>query len=331
MIENKRILIIGGTGSLGNALTARYLDNNKIAIYSRSENNQWIMKQKYNNSKLTFYIGDIRDKVRIETCLFEYKPNIIIVAAALKHIDICENNISECINTNIDGIRNIVNIISTYSMIGNISFLETVLFVSTDKACAPVNTYGMCKSVSERIMIEKTQFLRTPKFINVRYGNVLSSRGSLLPLYKNLVKDVNTKFMPVTDVNMTRYFMSLDESVNLINYSILYGNSGDTVIPKHIYSYKIIDIANYFSNKYKIPIKITGIRSGEKIHETLISYTESLRTVEQDSYYIIKPTYFKMVDKHVSFPNKEFNSLTGVIELNEFIIREIEDSQDSQD
>jgi FlaA1/EpsC-like NDP-sugar epimerase len=164
---------------------------------------------------------------------------------------------------------------------------------------------GMCKSVSERIMIEKTQFLTTPKFVNVRYGNVLSSRGSLLPFYKNLVKDDKTEFIPVTDSNMTRYFMTLDDSVDLINYSILYGKSGDTVIPKHIYSYKIIDIANYFSNMYNIPVKITGIRPGEKIHETLISYTESLRTVENDSYYVIKPTYFKMTDKCMTFPNEE--------------------------
>ena len=324
MIQNKRILIVGGTGSLGNSLTTRYLDNNNnVAIYSRSENNQWLMKQKYNNDNLTFFIGDIRDKERLETCLFKYKPNIIIVAAALKHIDICENNINECINTNIDGIRNIVNIITTYSMIGNIPFLETVLFVSTDKACAPENTYGMCKSVSERIMIEKTQFLTTPKFINVRYGNVLSSRGSLIPFYKNLVKDDNTKFIPVTDSNMTRYFMTLEDSVDLIDYSILYGKSGDTVIPRYIYSYKIIDIANYFSKTHNIPIKITGIRPGEKIHETLISYTESLRTIEQDSYYIIKPTYFKIIDNCVLFPNKEFSSLTSVIELNDFIIDKI--------
>jgi len=323
MIYNKRILIVGGTGSLGNALTTRYIDANNIIIYSRSENNQWAMKQKYNNDNLTFFIGDIRDKERIETCIFKYKPNIIIIAAALKHIDICENNINECINTNIDGIRNIVNIITTYSMIGSISFIETVLFVSTDKACAPVNTYGMCKSVSERIMIEKTQFLTTPKFINVRYGNVLSSNGSLLPFYKNLVKDSNTQCIPVTDDSMTRYFMSLDNSVDLIEYSILHGNSGDTVIPKNIFSYKIIDIADYFSKEYNIPIKITGIRPGEKIHETLISQTESLRTIQTNSYYIIKPTYFKMVDKPITFPTGEFNSLTSVTELNNFIIDEI--------
>ena len=204
MLINKKILIIGGTGSLGNALTDRYVSDNEIMIYSRSENNQWLMNQKYNSSNLTFFVGDIRDKERLETSIFRFKPNIVIIAAALKHIDICENNINECINTNIDGVRNVVNLITTYSLIDSISFLETVLFVSTDKACAPVNTYGMCKSVSERIMIEKTQFLSTPKFINVRYGNVLSSRGSLIPFYKNLVRNKDTKFIPITDLNMTK-------------------------------------------------------------------------------------------------------------------------------
>lgn len=324
MIIDKTILIVGGTGSLGNSLTDKYIKNNKIIIYSRSENNQWIMKKKYNdNNNLFFFIGDIRDKERLESCIFKYKPNIIIIAAALKHIDICENNINECINTNIDGIRNIVNIITGYSLIENISFLETVLFVSTDKACSPVNTYGMCKSISERVMIEKTQFLTKPKFINVRYGNVLSSRGSLLPFYKDLIKNKNL-FLPVTNDKMTRFFMTLEDSVNLIEYSILYGDSGDTIVPKNIFSYKIIDIAKYFSNKYNIPIKITGIRPGEKIHETLISYTESLRTIEKDNFFIIKPTYSNISVNPPIFKNGEFNSLISVRELNDLIKNEIE-------
>ena len=326
MLINKKILIIGGTGSLGNALTDRYVSDNEIMIYSRSENNQWLMNQKYNSSNLTFFVGDIRDKERLETSIFRFKPNIVIIAAALKHIDICENNINECINTNIDGVRNVVNLITTYSLIDRISFLETVLFVSTDKACAPVNTYGMCKSVSERIMIEKTQFLSTPKFINVRYGNVLSSRGSLIPFYKNLVRNKDTKFIPITDLNMTRYFMTLDSSVDLIEYALLKGEPGDTVIPKHILSFKIIDIAKYFSDKYNIPVKITGIRPGEKIYETLISYTESLRTVDNDLYYIIKPVYKQnQLKQVVSFETGEFNSTLYETELNGIIYNEIND------
>jgi FlaA1/EpsC-like NDP-sugar epimerase len=322
MIFNQKIMIIGGTGSLGNALTDKYLKYNEILIFSRSENNQWLMKQKYNgDNNLNFIVGDIRDKERIKHAIFLFKPSIIIIAAALKHVDVCENNINECINTNIDGIRNIVNIINNYSLINGISFLKSVIFISTDKACAPVNTYGMSKSISERIMIEKTNFLFEPKFINVRYGNVLSSRGSLLPFYNNLIRN-KSEYLPITDINMTRFFMTLDESVKLIEYAITNGETGDTIIPDNISSYKIYDIAEYYSNKYSIPIKITGIRPGEKIHETLISYTESLRTIKKDDYYIIKPTYMK-IENNILFKNNEYNSFNNVKKLDDFIVSNI--------
>jgi UDP-N-acetylglucosamine 4,6-dehydratase len=322
MIIDKKIIIIGGTGSLGNALCDKYLLSNEILIYSRSENLQWEMKFKYNNKNLSFFVGDIRDKERLETAIFRFKPNIVIIAAALKHIDICENNINECINTNIDGIRNIVNIISNYSMIGSVPFIETVCFISTDKACAPVNTYGMCKSISERIMIEKSQFITSPKFVIVRYGNVLSSRGSLIPFYKSLIKNKTIdSYIPVTHEKMSRYFMTLEESVSLIEYAILNSESGDTVIPKNISSYKILDIANYVSILNKIPVKITGLRPGEKLSETLISFTESLRTVEVKDYFIIKPTFKQnLIQKHVSFENGEFNSETNLKVIDETIL-----------
>ena len=306
-IRNKRILIIGGTGSLGNRLTERYIIDNEVFIYSRGENNQWVMKNKFNNEKLQFYVGDIRDSERLKTCLFRCAPNIIIIAAALKHIDICEYNINECINTNIDGIRNVIDIITDCAMIGNMPCLETVLFVSTDKACSPVNTYGMCKAVSERIMVEKTNFLKTPKFVIVRYGNVLLSRGSLIPKFHEIGNDIDKDHFMVTDKKMTRYFMTLDDSAKLIDYAIMYGKTGDTVIPKFIKSYRIYDIAAEFSRTYKKPIKITGIRPGEKLHETLVSFTESLRTIEKENYYIIKPTYIN-VKEPVQFVNGDFNS-----------------------
>jgi UDP-N-acetylglucosamine 4,6-dehydratase len=318
MLFGKKILIIGGSGSLGHSLTERYIKHNKIFIFSRGENTQWQMKQTFNNPNLTFFVGDIRDKERIETCIFQCKPEIIIIAAALKHIDICENNINECINTNIDGIRNVLNLITTHCMIKSMKFLETIVFISTDKACAPVNTYGMCKSISERIIIEKSQFLNTPKFVNVRYGNVLSSRGSIIPFFKNITTDSNANYFPVTDEKMTRYFMTLDQSVDLIEYAIQNSNTGDTIIPKNIKSYRIIDIAKFFSDKYKKPIKIVGIRPGEKLHETLVSYTESLRTEERDDYYIIKPSYLGKTHS-VCFSHGEFNSLEIVSDIDDNI------------
>jgi UDP-N-acetylglucosamine 4,6-dehydratase/5-epimerase len=320
MIRGKTVLIIGGTGSLGYTLTHRYLAENRIFIYSRGENNQWKMKQDFgNHNSLFFFVGDIRDKERMETCIFRSKPNIIIIAAALKHIDICEKNINECINTNIDGIRTVVNIITTHAMSSQISFLDIVLFISTDKACAPVNAYGMCKAVSERIMIEKTEFLTSPRFITVRYGNVLQSRGSLIPMFKNIGEDPLKKYFTITSTEMTRFFMPLEDSVDLIDHAIKKGRSGTTIIPKHIVSYRIKDIVNEFSKKYRKPVQISGIRPGEKIHETLISFTESLRTTETDRYYVIHPTY-EYVEDPVFFEGGEFNSMSNVKPIDSRII-----------
>lgn len=320
MIEGKRILIIGGSGSLGHTLSNRYLKDNKVFIFSRGENTQWNMKQKFNhNSNLSFFVGDIRDRERVETCIYTCKPHILIIAAALKHIDICEKNINECINTNIDGIRNVINIITQNAMCNNIPFVETVLFVSTDKACAPVNTYGMCKAISERIVVEKAEFLSKPKFVNVRYGNVLQSRGSLIPLFKNIAENPEKTYFSITDKTMTRFFMSLEDSVDLIDYAINHGDSGDTIIPKTISSYRILDIAVYFSKKYGKPIKISGIRPGEKLHETLISFTESLRTEILGDYYVIRPTYVQ-VKKPVSFTGGDFDSLYSLLDKLDSVI-----------
>jgi UDP-N-acetylglucosamine 4,6-dehydratase len=309
IIKNKTILILGGTGSLGNHLTSEYINNNKIVIYSRSEIPQWTMRQKFQDN-ISFFIGDIRDKIRLESCIFQHKPNIIIIAAALKHIDFAEKNISESIDTNVNGVKNIIDIIYHNYSINTIPFLESVLFISTDKACSPINVYGICKALSERIMIEKSEYLTTnncPKLLVVRYGNVISSNGSLIPLFKNIAKDNTKKEFTITDENMTRYFMSLKESCNLIDYALLYGNSGETIVPKKINAYKVIDIANFFSKKYDKPIKNIGIRVGEKLHESLISQTESIRTIERDGYYIILPTFTPINNlKRVLF--EEFNS-----------------------
>jgi UDP-N-acetylglucosamine 4,6-dehydratase len=325
MTYSKRILIIGGSGSLGHTLTKRYINSNEIFIFSRGEDTQWKMKQTFGNDKnLSFFVGDIRDCERVETCIFRSKPHIIIIAAALKHIDICEKNVDECINTNINGVRNVINIITKHALRDNIPFLETVLFVSTDKACSPINTYGLCKSISERIMIEKSEFIQKPKFINVRYGNVLQSRGSLIPLFKSIGENKEKKHFTVTNKDMTRFFMSLEDSVDLIDNAIIHGESGDTIIPKNISSYRIMDIAEYFSKKYDKPISVMGCRSGEKLHETLISSTESLRTELLNHYYVIKPTFYRIYIEKVSFCGKDFDSLHSVsTELDEPMLEAI--------
>ena len=305
----EKLLIIGGTGSLGNALIDNLNNRYEISIISRDENKQWIMKQKY--PTIEFFICDIKDKNRFEEVLFLIRPNKIILASALKHIDICENNISDCINTNIIGINNIVSTIYLNSKKGLVPFLNTLCFISTDKASSPVNVYGMCKSISERIVAEQSIRDTNIKYVSVRYGNVLSSRGSIIPYYKSISEDPTKHYFKVTHPDMTRFFISLEESVQLIEKAINFGESGDTFIPK-IPSYRIIDIANTFSSLYNKPIKIVGIRPGEKLHECLINNSESFRTIynREHNCYIIKPCY-NPVQYSIDFEN-EYTSETSI-------------------
>lgn len=292
MIKRKCILIFGGTGSLGRKLTDRYIDTHDVCVFSRDETKQWIMKQDYSkySKHLSFMLGCIRNKQQVENAIFRFKPNIIIIASALKHIDQCEENINECILTNITGVQNIIDISYECSQKANIPFLETVLMVSTDKSCSPVNVYGMCKAIAERLVIEKSQFVNTPKFVNVRYGNVINSRGSVLELFNKIGKNEEFKTYNVTDDRMTRFFMTLDESVDLIEKAISYGDSGDTFIPK-MNAYSVHEIASIYSQHYKKPIKFIGLRPGEKIHECLINHIESVRTINFKDVYIIRPCY----------------------------------------
>lgn len=296
MINNKKILIIGGTGSLGNEITDRYLNNNEIFIISRDETKQWEMKIKYNyNTSLNFIIGDIRDKNKIEQTFLRINPNIIIMAAAMKHIDQCEFEINECINTNFIGTQNVLNVIE--QNIKNLDNLENVCFISTDKACSPVNAYGMAKALSECAMIEKSKFIKNIKFVTVRYGNVLNSRGSIIPILHKIGKSDKNKEFKITDEKMTRFVMTLSQSVDLIEHAILYGNNGDIVIPKLV-SCNIKDMIEIFSEIYNKPIINIGLRPGEKLLECLINETQSNRLeFGKDGYMYIRPSYEnKMID-----------------------------------
>jgi len=186
-MNKESILIIGGTGSLGNKLIERYINNNIIYVYSRDESKHWKMSIEYNNNpNLQFIIGDIRDYDKLQQTLLRIKPSIVIIAAALKHIDRCEYETNECLLTNIKGTQNVLNIIETFE---NILKIKTVCFVSTDKACSPVNIYGMSKAISECLMIEKSKEIPFIKFITVRYGNVLNSRGSIIPTLHDIGKN----------------------------------------------------------------------------------------------------------------------------------------------
>lgn len=289
-LTNKKILLFGGSGSLGNKFIDIYLGQNTIVNYSRDECKHWQMGIKYNNNPaLSFIIGDIRDYARVESSILRVQPNIIVIMSALKHIDRCEYAIEECIKTNLTGPINIVNAVE--SNIDRLPELECVVMISTDKACEPTNVYGMSKALAESAIVEKSLTIKQCKFVNVRYGNVLNSRGSIIPLLHEKGKDPAVESFGLTHPEMTRFVMTLEQSVELIEHAILYAGSGDTVIPKLV-SMKLLDLMELFSEKYGKPITITGLRSGEKMLESLISETQAMRLVHgPEGYMYIKPPY----------------------------------------
>lgn len=287
-MNNKKILVFGGTGSLGYEITKRYIENNTIFNFSRDECKHWNMKLDFNHHKnLNFIIGDVINKDKVENSIIRVNPDIIIIAAAMKHVDQCEINAEQCINSNLLGVKNILDVIELHKDKLN---LDTVLFVSTDKACSPINTYGMAKAISEQLMIEKAYYIKNIKFVNIRYGNVLNSRGSIIPLLHNIGKDERKEYFALTHEEMTRFVMTLSQSVDLIEFAILNGDSGDTVIPELV-SMKLIDLLEIFSEKYNKPIKVTSIRPGEKMLESLINPTQAGRIVKNGSYYHIKSIF----------------------------------------
>jgi len=290
MISNKTILLFGGTGSLGYEIVKRYIDNNVIYTYSRDECKHWKMKLDFNNNKnLNFIIGDIINSHKIEETLLRIKPNIIIIASAMKHIDQCEYNTDQSLNTNLLGVKNVLDLVEKHQILLD-STLQTVLFVSSDKACSPINVYGMCKALSETLIIEKSYYVKQFKFVNIRYGNVLNSRGSIIPLLHTIGSDDSKKMFTLTNDKMTRFVMTLEQSVDLIEHTLINGESGDTVIPKLI-SMNVKDLVELFSEKYNKPIKITGLKPGEKLLESLINKTQSGRIKINGEYTHIKSIY----------------------------------------
>jgi UDP-glucose 4-epimerase len=290
MIQNKTILIFGGTGSLGNEIVKRYISNNIIYNYSRDECKHWKMKLDLNNNKnLNFIIGDIINNNKIEETLLRIKPNVIIIASAMKHIDQCEYNTDQSLNTNLLGVKNVLDLVEKHKEILD-GLLETVLFVSSDKACSPINVYGMCKALSETLVVEKSYYVKNFKFVNIRYGNVLNSRGSIIPLLHTIGTDINKTHFTLTNDKMTRFVMTLEQSVDLLEHTIINGESGDTVIPKLI-SMNVKDLVELFSEKYNKPIKLTGIKPGEKLLESLINKSQSARIIINGDYTHIKSIY----------------------------------------
>ena len=244
---NKKVMIIGGSGSLGMSLIKRLANDNELFILSRDESKHWALKNKFKDMNLKLQVCDIRDKDRLSKTICRVNPNIVIIAAALKHVDVCELSPEESIATNLQGVSNVVS--SVEENLAALTDLETVLMVSTDKACSPINVYGMCKSISERIVLEKSRHIENVKFVATRYGNVLETRGSIVPLFMHQAK--NNEFITVTREDMTRFVMTLEDSVDLIINCIKTSNTGETYIPK-LKSMKIIDLAKIFAQKYNM-------------------------------------------------------------------------------
>ncbi len=319
MITNKKILLFGGSGSLGNQFIQTYLANNQIVNYSRDECKHWKMGLQYKSDHLSFIIGDIRDAQRVETAILREQPNLIVIMAALKHIDRCEYAIEECMKTNLVGPLNILNAIEQNS--DRLSSLECVVFVSTDKACEPTNVYGMAKAMAESAIVEKSLFLKTCKFVNIRYGNVLNSRGSILPILHEKGQDPAVKEFTLTHPEMTRFVMTLEQSVALIEHAILHAKSGDTVIPELI-SMKLVDLMEIFSEKYGKPVRVTGLRPGEKMLESLISETQAMRLIEgPNGYKYIKPPYQNLlITENIMNYNSTIGPLNKV-QLKEYLTR----------
>ena len=309
MINNKKILLFGGSGSLGNKFIQTYINDNKIINYSRDECKHWKMGLKYKNKNLSFIIGDIRDYNKVENAIIRENPNIIVIMAALKHVDKCEYAVDECIKTNLNGPLNILNAIEKNN--DRIKDLECVVMVSTDKACEPCNVYGMAKAIAEKGIIEKSFYIKNRKFVNIRYGNVLNSRGSIIPILHKKGQDPLTTEFTLTHKDMTRFVMTLEDSVKLIEYAIINGDSGDTIIPELI-SMRLYDLLKIFSEKYNKPISITGLRPGEKLLESLISETQSLNLkIEESGYMHIKPYYSNYLNENnIQNYNSKLNPLT---------------------
>ena len=268
-MNNKKIMIIGGTGALGKTLTHRYHIDNEIIILSRDEHKHVNMQRIYPN--VTYCIGDVKDKESILQTLNEYKPDVVINTAALKHVPVCESNPYESVKTNIIGHKNLIDSISICN-----HQIETLMFISTDKACAPINVYGQCKAISERLYVDFANKQSDIKVCLCRYGNVLESTGSVIPFFKQLLKQ-GEKELPITHKNMTRFLLTLDRAVDLIEWSYNHKEShGNIVIPK-IKALKVTDIAKSLGRAYgcvDIDLNFIGVRPGEKLHEAMISETE---------------------------------------------------------
>lgn len=282
MFNGKNILITGGTGSFGKQYTKTLLERykpQKIVIFSRDELKQYEMAQVYNQPCMRYFLGDVRDESRLKEATngIDY----IIHAAALKQVPAAEYNPTECIKTNIYGAQNVI-------AAALVNGVEKVIALSTDKAANPINLYGATKLASDKLFVAANNMAgsRKTRFSVVRYGNVIGSRGSVVPFFKKLIKE-GAREIPITDIEMTRFMITLQQGVDFVLKNFERMKGGETFIPK-IPSMKILDVANALAPN--LPHKIIGIRPGEKIHETMCPSDDSHITYEFADYFVIAPT-----------------------------------------
>jgi len=325
IIRDKLILIIGGTGSIGETLVSTLLENSfpkQIRIYSRDETKQFFLQKKLERyrEKLRFFIGDIRDKERLNRAMQDV--DIVFHLAALKHVVACEYNPFEAIKTNVLGIQNLIEVCIENN-------IEKVIFTSTDKAATPCNTMGVTKLLGEKLMTAANFYKGSSKtvFYSVRFGNVLGSRGSIIPLVEDQIK--NEHPITLTHKDMTRYIMSINKAINLIIETLKIAQGGEVFVLK-MDCIKIVDLfdvlINHFTKKYnksskKIQIKEIGLFSGEKMYEELFSIEESYRTFEIENIFIIFPQITEL------FENIDLSKYKGI---KKFDIKKAFNSKDAQ-
>ena len=283
MFDNKVILITGGTGSFGRHFTRTILEKykpKKVIIFSRDELKQFEMQSEFTDSCMRFFLGDVRDGERLLEATRDV--DMLIHAAALKQVPAAEYNPMECIKTNVHGAQNVIK-----SALAN--NIKEVIALSTDKAAAPINLYGATKLTSDKLFISANNIKgeRDTKFSVVRYGNVVGSRGSVVPFFKNLIEQ-KSSFLPITDKKMTRFWITLDQGVNFVTKSFERMHGGELFVPK-IPSIRIIDLAESMAPEKTI--KIIGIRPGEKLHEVMCPKDDSHITLEFEFHFVIKPSF----------------------------------------
>lgn len=282
MLKGKTILVTGGTGSFGKKFISKVLkkDIKKVIVFSRDELKQYEMAQEFTDPRIRFFIGDVRDKERLYRAFDGV--DIVIHAAALKHVGACEYNPFEAVKTNINGAQNIIEAAIDRGV-------EKVIALSTDKAASPINLYGATKLASDKLFVAGNSYVgsKVTKFSVVRYGNVVGSRGSVVPFFKKL-KEQGENQLPITDERMTRFWITLEQGVQFVIDNLKRMKGGEIFIPK-IPSMKVVDLAKAIAPEAEI--KKVGIRPGEKLHEAMINEDDARQTLEYDTYYVIQPEF----------------------------------------